>query len=292
MPWGFKRFVKGGLKGLFMTKAQTEAEAARQQAAAEAARQQAAAEAAAAEAARQQESPYPPESIKSDMEQRIALERFTEANNNKSIRLVYINPKTVQTYFNDEYSLNTLISKVNNLWNNLSETDATFRYDTYLSKDPNFPSIFKTDSFRDNFLAIIPNKEGRKGQRPSDIYELYLSNSTNSVSNFNSKYLIPYYVSILNALLVRLPEEIAANEARKKEAEEAGRIRKFDEDTERLYRRRLRIYRVNPNNIKENEPLVSNNNNKSQGGARRSHTTRGRKSKVRKTRRNRSNRHN
>lgn len=55
----------------------------------------------------------------------------------------------------------SLSRRVSNLWRGLTgPTEATFRYDLFLNRNPNFPILFQTDEFRNAFTQTFSQDSG------------------------------------------------------------------------------------------------------------------------------------
>jgi hypothetical protein len=67
--------------------------------------------------------------------------------------------------------------RVRSLWSNLTgATEATFRYDLFLDRNPNFPAFFQTIAFKNAFTFTVHQNNGRSllgHQQSPEMYYMY-----------------------------------------------------------------------------------------------------------------------
>jgi hypothetical protein len=113
--------------------------------------------------------------------------------------------------------------KVTDVWNQMPSSELKRRYEMFLEANPEFPGLFRNADFKADFIRNGVLNDGSAVlfgaiTSPIELYKRALSadfakngaqNQRTHMSQFNTLYELPYYISILNALLV--PMQGAAN---------------------------------------------------------------------------------
>lgn len=129
---------------------------------------------------------------------------------------IYLDPETIANAlgarYKSEYRM-PLTPKIMDTWKRMSDEEMAIRYHNFLKNNPEFPDIFKGDELRDMFTK--PSRGAREGQGPLGAYiEVYhrmhtKNDSVTVKSAFNTRYEIPFLISLLNALVAPLPPAAA-----------------------------------------------------------------------------------